>query len=140
MGRMLVTAVIVSALVGAIAGFVAGYVANPAPAGPTPTTREYWVYTVVLGFNDTLVNQPHDGFYPDSLTANKGDTVRIHFFNTEDEAERHTFTIGAPYNINQDINWQTNVTFEFTASTAGMFTYLCSFHQPTMRGTLVVLG
>jgi len=31
-------------------------------------------------------------------------------------------------------------TFSFTASTAGMFSYECTYHQPTMTGTLVVLG
>ncbi len=47
--------------------------------------------------------------------------------------------LGAPYNINKVLAMNAT-TFSFTASTAGMFSYECTYHQPTMTGTLVVLG
>jgi len=33
-----------------------------------------------------------------------------------------------------------NVTFTFTASTAGVHTYRCTYHPPSMVGWLTVLG
>ena len=137
-GKVAVIAIVLSALVGSIAGFGAGYLSKG--AAQAPQAREVWVFTVVLNFNDTFVGQPHDGFYPDSIIVNKGDTVTIHFFNTEEEAEHHTFTMDPPYAMNHDLNWQQNETFTFVASTAGTFPYWCSLHLPTMRGTFVVIG
>ncbi len=137
MSRMLLIGIVVAALVGAGAGFAGGYLSRPAPAAQA---REFHVFTVVLGFNDTLVGLPHDGFSPDQITVNRGDSVTIHFYNTEDEAERHSFTMAAPYAMDRDLNWQENVTFTFTANTAGMFQYWCKYHLPSMVGYLVVLG
>ncbi len=102
--------------------------------------REFYVFTVVVGFNDTLVGLPHDAFAPDQITVNRWDSVTIHFYNTEDEAERHSFTMAAPYTMGQDLNWKENKTFNFTASTGGMFRYWCTYDLPSMVGYLVVLG
>ena len=136
--NVLVIAIVVSALVGATAGFLAGFVSSPQPA---PQVREFWVFTVVLPFNDSTPGFPsHDYFAPDRIVVNRGDTVKIHFFNTEDVPEDHTFTMDAPYAMNRVLlNCQTT-DFEFVASTAGLFPYRCTLHQPTMTGTLVVLG
>jgi len=128
-----------STIIGAGAGFSAGYLANPKPAQQAPQAREFWVFSVVLPFNGTAVGLSHDYFAPDRIVVNKGDTVTIHFYNTEDEPEAHTLTIGAPYNINKVLAMNATTTFSFTASTAGIFPYLCTYHQPTMTGWLVVL-
>jgi hypothetical protein len=72
--------------------------------------------------------------------VNKGDHVTVHFYNLETEKdERHSFTIGPPYNINQDLAGGENSTFSFVADQTGIFEYYCTHHQPQMRGQLVGL-
>jgi len=137
-GRTLLIAIVVSALVGAGAGFTAGFLANPRSA-QAPQAREFWVFSIVLPFNDTMVGVPHDYFAPDRITVNKGDTVTIHFVNTEEEPEPHTFTMADPYAVNKDLNAGESATFTFVASVAGIFPYRCTYHQPTMTGYLIVL-
>lgn len=139
MGRMMAIGIVVAALVGAGAGFAGGYLSRSAPAAQE---REFYVLTVVLGFNDSFVEglPPHDGFSPDQITVNRGDTVKIHFYNTEDEQERHSFTMAAPYTMDHDLDWKQNETFSFTATTAGMFQFWCKYHLPSMVGYLIVLG
>jgi len=139
-GRTLLISIVVSAIIGAGAGFAAGYLSSPRPATHTPETREFWVFTVVLPFNDSAPGAPsHDYFAPDRMTVFKGDTLAIHFFNTESEPENHTFTMDAPYAMNHVLAYNTTTTFSFTASVSGIFPYRCLYHQPTMTGWLVVL-
>ncbi len=138
-GRTLLIAIVVAAIVGAGAGFSAGYLAGPKPTQHPAENRVFWVFTVVLPFNDTNVGVSHDYFAPDRITVYRGDNVTIHFFNTEDEPEAHTFTMGSPYSINHVLPYNTTTTFSFTASIAGIFQYQCTYHQPTMTGSLVVL-
>ncbi len=140
-GKMIGVAFVIAIVFGAIAGFSAGYLARPGytpPPPPTPQHREFWVFTVVLPFNDSRTDVPHDYFAPDKLIVNLNDNVTIHYYNTEEEPENHTFTIGAPYNINVILPYNTTTTFSFDASWAGMFPYLCTYHQPTMTGYLIV--
>lgn len=135
-GRFVVIAIVVSALVGLGTGYFAASLAN----SKAPQAREFWVFSVVLPFNDTLVGLPHDYFAPDRIVVNKGDTVTIHFYNTEDEPERHTFTMAAPYAVNKDIDFGENADITFVANVAGVFAFTCTYHQPSMTGYLVVLG
>ena len=142
-GKVVVIAVIVAALVGAVAGYFAGGSAAGNRASPTPQSRTFYVFSTVLGFNETLETQwglPHDSFYPDTIVVNKGDDVTIKFYNTEDEAEDHTFTIGAPYNQNVLVAQGNMGPLHFKASTAGVFEFQCTLHQPTMTGRFIVLG
>lgn len=141
-GRTLLISIVVSAIIGAGAGFGAGYLAGtrPTTAGHTPQDREFWVFTVVLPFNDSAPGLPsHDYFAPDRMTVFKGDTLTIHFFNTESEPENHTFTMDVPYTMNHVLPYNATTTFSFTASVSGIFPYRCVYHQPTMTGWLVVL-
>ncbi len=138
-GRTLVIAIVVSAIIGAGAGFSAGYLASPKAASHPVQAREFWVFTVVLPFNDTMVGLPHDYFAPDRITVYRGDNVTIHFFNTEDEPEPHTFTMAAPYAMDHILPYNTTTTFSFTAGVSGIFEYECTYHQPSMTGWLVVL-
>lgn len=127
---------------GAGAGFLAGSMA--APAGPakstyTPETREFWVFTVVLPFNDSMPGMPaHDYFAPDTMSVCKGDKLQIHFFNTEEEPEDHTFTMTGAYAMDHVLPADTQTDFNFTATTVGSFAYRCTYHQPTMTGWLTV--
>src|SRR6266566_2273798 len=139
-GRTLLISIVVSAIIGAAAGFGAGYLAGTKPTTHTPQSREFWVFTVVLPFNDSAPGLPsHDYFAPDRMTVNLGDNVTVHFFNTETEPEDHTFTMDAPYAMNHVLPYGNTTTFSFVANTPGIFAYRCEYHQPTMTGWLVVL-
>jgi plastocyanin len=70
--------------------------------------------------------------------ANKGDLVTMHFYNLDGD-DKHTFTIGAPYNINEDVAPLHNVTFTFKAENEGVYKFYDTYHQPTMTGQLIVL-
>ncbi len=138
-GRLLAIAIVVSAIAGGGAGYAASKFAN-GPAQP-PQAREFWVFTVVLGFDDSRPGFPvHDYFTPDRIAVNHGDTVTIHFVNTEEEPENHTFTMDAPYEMDHEISPGEVVSFMFLAHASGVYTYRCRFHAPTMAGSLVVLG
>ena len=107
----------------------------------TGVKREYWLFNSdVPLFNETKTGMPHDAFSMSVISALKGDTVVIHFFNTEEPTgDHHSFTIwDKPYNINVDVSPGENKTITFVATAAGVFTYYCTFHQPTMRGQLIV--
>ena len=136
-GRMLLIGIVVAALIGAGTGFLAGSLAKSRPAAQA---REFYVFSTVLPFNDTMVGVPHDYFAPDRITVWQGDTVTIHFYNTEDEPERHTFTMQAPYALNKDLAMNEHVDITFVANTVGSFAYTCTYHLPTMTGYLIVLG
>ncbi len=108
-----------------------------------PQTREIYLFTQV----DEAIDEekyviPPDMFSQDTIVVKKGDNVKIHFYNLEpaEKQEHHTFTITDPaYNIHGDINSEENMLLEFTASESGIFEYICTYHQPTMKGELVVL-
>ncbi len=151
--RVLLIAVVVSALVGGTAGYVfAPRTGTAAPSNYAPVTRTFYLFTSILDFNESYFGIPHDAFTPDHLSVYEGDTVVIHYYNLETTGEDHTFTISAPFKwAGNGTAWPTggasfvipaNTTFEippFVATTAGVYTYLCLYHQPTMTGYLTVL-
>jgi plastocyanin len=103
--------------------------------------REFWLFnSEVPDFNETKTGMPHDAFSMPVISALKGDTIVIHFFNTEEPTgDHHSFTIlDKPYNMNVELSPGENKTITFVATSAGVFTYYCTFHQPTMRGQLIV--
>ena len=107
-----------------------------------PQTREMWLFTQVdEHIDEDKYSIPPDQFSHDSIVVNKGDNVKIHFYNLEpvESQEHHTFTITSPYDINHDINAGEEASIVFTATESGIFDYLCTYHQPTMRGQLIVL-
>jgi plastocyanin len=74
------------------------------------------------GVNQTKLGIPPDKFSPDDLEVNEGDNVTINFYNL-DTTDRHTFTIGPPYNINEDLLPGTNATFTFKATDDGIYRF-----------------
>ena len=90
------------------------------------------------GVNETKLGIPPDTYSPDLLEVTEGDNVTIHFYNL-DTTDRHTFTMGAPYNINQDLLPGANATLTDKAADEGVFRFYCTYHQPIMSGQLVVL-
>jgi plastocyanin len=91
--------------------------------------------------NETQLLIPPDSFSPSEIAVNKGDTVNIVFYNLEKppNGDRHSFTIGAPYNIDKDLAPGQHSTVTFKATEDGAFIFFCKYHQPTMRGELIVL-
>lgn len=114
----------------------------PAKTGyhPTPHTREFYLVTTIISFNETETGIPHDIFSAKAIEVNQGDKVIVHFYNTEpvSEAEHHTFTIPA-FNIDVDLAPGQKQDIEFTATEAGIFNFVCTYHLPTMQGELIVL-
>ena len=54
------------------------------------------------------------------LIATKGDNVTIHFYNLE-TTDKHTFTIGASYNVSEYIVPHHNETLTFKTNQEGIF-------------------
>ena len=106
-------------------------------------TRDVYLFTMVdEHIDEETLEIPPDQFSLDSIVANEGDTIKIHFYNLEpvESQEHHTFTINDPsYKIHEDINADESTIIEFKATESGIFDYICTYHQPTMRGQLVVL-
>lgn len=113
---------------------------TPSNANGAPATHDVVLLSAEAEVNETA-GVPGDYFQPSVIVVNRGDTVNLHFFNTEpvDEGAQHSFDLEA-FNVSEvvDPNSWANVTF--VASKAGVFDYSCRFHEPTMRGQLVVLG
>ena len=110
----------------------------------TPQTRDIHLFSQVdENIDEDKFGIPPDQFNLGQIVVNKGDKVRINFFNLEpvETQEHHTFTIEeGPYQMNYDINAGESTLIEFTASEAGVYNYICTYHEPTMTGQLVVLG
>lgn len=108
------------------------------PLRAEPQTRGFTVVSTTANFDDEAVGIPHDIFVPTQIIVNQGDKVIIHFYNTEDKPENHTFTLLA-YNINVDLGMGQKQDISFVANQAGTFPFVCTYHLPTMVGQLVVL-
>lgn len=107
-----------------------------------PQTREISLFTQVdEHIDEDKFTIPPDQFSLDSIVAQKGDNIKIHFYNLEpvESQEHHSFTITSPYDINYDINAGEVASIDFTATESGIFDYFCTYHQPTMRGQLIIL-
>ncbi len=74
-------------------------------------------------------------FVPLNLEAIRGTTVT---WQNEDNIGHAIQSIDKPYNINVVLHPGENQTITLDANTTGIFTYYCTFHQPTMRGQLIV--
>lgn len=92
----------------------------------------------IEGVEEEFLKIPHDAYTVQTIVAKKVDNLTIKFYNTEGE-ERHTFTLDAPYSINEDLKGGQNSTINLVADKEGIFTYYCKYHLPTMTGKLVVL-
>ena len=109
----------------------------------TGVKREFYMFdSDVPTINETALGMPHDTFSIPSITVMRGDTIVLHFFNVESvspDSDSHSFTIwDKHYNINIVVKPGETKTITFNATTSGIFPYICTFHQPTMTGQLVV--
>jgi len=110
---------------------------------PASTNKTFYVFSAeVEGLDEATARIPSDIFTPPIIVVNRGDSVTMNFYNTEQETEeRHSFTIDAPpYSVDIDIagGESGNATF-ITVVQEGIFPYYCKYHFPTMVGQLVVL-
>lgn len=112
---------------------------------PASSNKTFYVFSAEIeGLDETTARIPGDIFTPPLIVANRGDSVTVNFYNTEQETEeRHSFTIDAqPYSVDIDIAAGESGNATFTAAAAdqeGIFPYYCKYHLPTMVGQLVVL-
>jgi plastocyanin len=137
--------ILLSVAGGGLAGFGLGYTFQY----QAPTIREYFLFNSSVDLNESLYPYIHDTFFPDHLAANRGDTIVIHYINTESAAaggDRHSFTMLAPYSNSLNgtagiiVDPGRNANITFVVNLPGVFRYYCIFHEPTMRGYLTVLG
>jgi FtsP/CotA-like multicopper oxidase with cupredoxin domain len=112
---------------------------------PASTNKTFYVFSAeVEGVNETAAGIAGDIFTLPVIVVNRGDSVTVHFYNTEpteeETVERHSFTIDAqPYSVNIDIAPGESGNATFTADQEGIFPIYCIYHLPTMTGQLVVL-
>src|SRR5215216_4651393 len=112
---------------------------------PASSNKTFYVFSEeVEGVNETAARVAGDIYSLPEIVVNRGDSVTVHFYNTEpteeEAVERHSFTIDAqPYRVNIDIAPGESGNATFTADQEGIFPYYCIYHLPTMTGQLVVL-
>lgn len=119
---------IVAIVAAAIVAAGVSYAMAPRPAARTPQTLDVYMIAGDFGF---------DAFLPGTLTVWKGDTVRVHIVNTENEThDFHIDELNVHATIPDVAGQVTDVTI--VASVAGTFVYYCAIHAPEMRGYLTV--
>ena len=111
---------------------------------PASSNKTFYVFSAeVAGLDGATARIPGDIFTPPLIVVNRGDSVTVNFYNTEQETEeRHSFTIDAqPYSVDIDIagGESGNATFTVATDQEGISPYYCKYHLPTMVGQLVVL-
>lgn len=108
---------------------------------PSSANKTFYVFSQeVEDLDEELAGVPGDIFSLPVIVANQGDNITVHFYNTEEELERHAFTIdAAPYQVDIDLAAGEGGNATFTADEQGIFPFYCVYHLPTMQGQLVVL-
>jgi nitrous oxide reductase len=112
------------------------------PTLATSGTKEFYVFTSeVANVDEAQLRVPGDTFDITTMVVNKGDNVTVHFYNVDpNKTERHSFTIGAPYNVDLDLaGGGESAVANFTADHEGIFQYYCKYHLPVMTGQLEVV-
>ena len=111
------------------------------PSLSTPGEKAFYVFTSEIeGVDEAKLKVAGDVFSVNTLVANKGDKVTVHFYNVDPvKEERHSFTVGDPYAVNIDLGFAESGNATFTADNVGVFPFYCQYHQPVMEGQLVVL-
>jgi plastocyanin len=111
------------------------------PSLSTPGEKAFYVFTSEIeGVDEQKLKVAGDAFSVNTLVANKGDKVTVHFYNVDPvKEERHSFTVGDPYAVNIDVGFAKSGNATFTADNVGVFPFYCKYHLPVMEGQLVVL-
>ena len=111
------------------------------PSLSTPGEKNLYVLTSEIeDVDEEKLKIAGDAFSVNTLVANKGDKVTVHFYNVDPvKEERHSFTVGDPYKVNIDVAFAESGNATFTADNTGVFPFYCVYHLPVMAGQLVVL-
>ena len=111
------------------------------PSLSTTGEKEFYVFTSEIeGVDEEKLKVAGDAFSVNTLVANKGDKVTVHFYNVDPvKEERHSFTIGDPYKVKIDVAFAESGNTTFTVDNTGVFPFYCAYHLPVMAGQLVVL-
>lgn len=70
--------------------------------------------------NETEIGIPHDVYTLQQMIVKTGDNITVQFYNTEEE-ERHSFTMGTPFDISIDLAGGENATISFTPQEPGIY-------------------
>ena len=111
------------------------------PSLSTPGEKNFYVFTTEIeDVDEDKLKVAGDAFSVNTLVANKGDKVTVHFYNVDPvKEERHSFTVGDPYKVNIDVGFAENGNTTFTADNTGVFPFYCAYLLPVMAGQLDVL-
>ena len=88
----------------------------------------------------TLINVLLDGtkiWLPSSIIVQQGDAVEFTLINKLDDP--HGFEIKA-FGIEQVVQPKSEMIVKFTASKAGVYSYICQMHPPHLGGQILVLS
>ena len=88
----------------------------------------------------TLINVALDGtkiWLPSSIMVQQGDEVELTLINKLDDP--HGFELKA-FGIEQVVQPKAQMTVKFTASTPGVYSYICQMHPPHLGGQILVLS
>ncbi len=115
--------------------------ATTVPTLTTPGVKEFYLFTAEIpDVTEEKLKVAGDAFSIPTMIVNKGDNVTVHFYNVDPVTdERHSFTIGAPYNVDADIAFGESDVVSFMADHEGIFQYYCKYHLPVMTGQLQVV-
>ena len=115
--------------------------ATAVPTLTTPGAKEFYLFTAEFpDVDEEKLKVAGDAFSIPTMIVNKGDNVTVHFYNVDPVPdERHSFTIGAPYNVDADIAFGESDVVSFVADREGIFQYYCKYHLPVMVGQLQVV-
>jgi nitrous oxide reductase len=112
------------------------------PTLTIPGVKEFYLFTAEIpDVAEEKLKVAGDAFSIPTMIVNKGDNVTVHFYNVDPVPdERHSFTIGAPYNVDADIAFGESAVASFIADHEGIFQYYCKYHLPVMVGQLEVVS
>jgi len=115
--------------------------ATTVPTLTTPGVKEFYLFTAEIpDVAEEKLKVAGDAFSIPTMIVNKGDNVTVHFYNVDPVPdERHSFTIGTPYNVDADIAFGESDVVSFMADHEGIFQYYCKYHLPVMTGQLQVV-
>jgi len=111
------------------------------PTLTIPGIKEFYLFTAEIpDVDEEKLKVAGDAFAIPTMIVNKGDNVTVHFYNVDPVPdERHSFTIGAPYDVDADIAFGESIVVSFMADHEGIFQYYCKYHLPVMVGQLQVV-
>jgi nitrosocyanin len=88
----------------------------------------------------TVINVVFDGtkvWLPSTIMVQAGDEVELTLLNKLEDP--HGFKIAA-FGVEEVVQGKGKSTVKFTATTAGLYPFICHLHPPHLGGQILVLG